>query len=230
MKCIIVEDQPPAQRILKKYIADYGRLELLATFADPLLALEYLAANSVDLMFLDINLPKLSGMELLRSLRRPVKVILTTAYSEYALESYDLDVVDYLLKPFSFARFVRAVNKAQPGTKEVEKESSYPEELFVKSGYEHHRIATGDIIYIHAEADYTELVMIKGAKFLSTESLRHWTETLDPNCFAQVHRSYVVNTDYLSRVSRSKIYLKEVEKPVPLGRVYKEEFMRRFVG
>ncbi|MGB5228874.1 MAG: response regulator, partial [Eudoraea sp.] len=111
MNCIIIEDQPPAQRILKKFIEDIGSLQLKGVFSDAIQAMEFLKTNSVDLMFLDIHLPKISGIDFLRTMPNPPFVILTTAFSDYALESYDLNVVDYLLKPFSFQRFVKAVSK-----------------------------------------------------------------------------------------------------------------------
>ncbi|MFT5167549.1 MAG: two-component SAPR family response regulator, partial [Saprospiraceae bacterium] len=111
MNCIIIEDQPPAQRILKKYINDIGSLNLIATFSDALQAMEFLKTEEVDLVFLDIHLPKISGIDFLKTMTNPPNVILTTAFSEYALESYEFNVVDYLLKPFSFQRFVKAVSK-----------------------------------------------------------------------------------------------------------------------
>src|SRR5690554_6127097 len=113
MKCIIIEDQLPAQRILKKYILDFEALQLEAVFNNALEAIEFLKSNEVDLMFLDIHLPKISGIDFLKSLNQPPQVIFTTAFSEFALEGYELNVVDYLLKPFSFQRFVQAVSKVE---------------------------------------------------------------------------------------------------------------------
>ncbi|MCB0667491.1 MAG: response regulator, partial [Saprospiraceae bacterium] len=109
MNCIIIEDQPPAQRILKKYIEDYGHLELKAIFPDALQAINLLKSQSIDLIFLDIHLPKISGIDFLKTMPQKPQIILTTAFPDYALESYELDVVDYLLKPFSFPRFVQAI-------------------------------------------------------------------------------------------------------------------------
>ncbi len=109
MNCIIIEDQPPAQRILKKYIQDIGSLHLKATFSDAIQAMEFLKTEAVDLIFLDIHLPKISGIDFLKAMQNPPHVILTTAFPDYALESYEFNVVDYLLKPFSFQRFVKAV-------------------------------------------------------------------------------------------------------------------------
>ena len=139
MNCIIIEDQPPAQRILKKFIEDIGSLQLKGVFSDAIQAMEFLKTNSVDLMFLDIHLPKISGIDFLRTMPNPPYVILTTAFSDYALESYELNVVDYLLKPFSFQRFVKAVSKipSTNGLKHSEETHSHnPEnrkEIFIKS-------------------------------------------------------------------------------------------------
>ena len=135
MRCIIIEDQPPAQRVLKKYITDLGTIELAGTFPDALQAMEFLRKGEIDLIFLDIHLPKISGIDFLKTLVQKPNVILTTAFSDYALESYDYNVVDYLLKPFSFERFIKAVSKVrmsevEPSTKQHR--SSYtPKEISV---------------------------------------------------------------------------------------------------
>ncbi len=163
MKCIIIEDQPPAQRILKKYIEDIGSLELKATFSDAIQAIDYLKLELIDLIFLDIHLPKMSGMDLLKTSANLPPVILTTAFTDYALESYEFNVVDYLLKPFSFQRFVKAVSKvslpdlAGQKTTVPPKQTLSTREIFIKSGYEHIKVAVDDIIYIKSDADYTEL-------------------------------------------------------------------------
>src|SRR5210317_1768791 len=160
MNCIIIEDQPPAQRILKKFIEDIGTLHLKGVFSDAIEAMEFLKSNSVDLMFLDIHLPKISGIDFPKSMPNPPHVILTTAFSEYALESYEFDVVDYLLKPFSFQRFVKAVSKVSMQHTTASSMLSSPTlktEMFIKSGYEHIKITIQDILYIQSDIDYTEL-------------------------------------------------------------------------
>ena len=222
MTCIIVEDQPPAQRILQQFIGDVDHLELIGIFPDALQTLDFLRDHRVDLMFLDIHLPKLSGMDFLKSLTDPPRVILTTAFPNFALESYEFNVVDYLLKPFSFARFVRAVSRVQstpaPDT------STPPDHLFVKSGYEHIRVTVADIRYIRSDADYTELHLSTG-KILSTEPLRYWQETLADRRFVQTHRSYLINLDHLQRISSARAHLTD-KTVVPIGRAYKEGVMR----
>lgn len=230
IKCIIIEDQAPAQRILKKFIKDIGSLQLCATFSDALKGLEYLQTEEVDLMFLDIHLPKISGIDFLKTLKHPPDVILTTAFSDYAIESYELDVVDYLLKPFSFQRFVKAVSKVQQRQKEKLSSANQnvvqSEEIFVKSGYEHIKIRISDIHFIRSDTDYTELIT-NDKKHLSNEALKHWLKTIDQ--FVQVHKSYIINPNHIAKVSGSQIYLKSGET-IPIGRAYKEAFVSKFLS
>lgn len=236
MNCIIVEDQLPAQRILTKYITDVGTLNLLGTFTDALEAMKILKSEKIDIMFLDIHLPKLSGIDFLKTLPNPPQVILTTAFSDYALESYELNVVDYLLKPFSFQRFIQAISKlsVQPPTtlniqgKEAEVATkNRSEEIFIKSGYEYIRIKTNDIVFIMADSDYTEL-HLKDKMHLSAESLRYWEDFLPEQKFMRIHKSYIINTTKISKVSGNQIYL-ENDKNIPIGRAFKNDFMKRFM-
>ena len=231
MKCIIIEDQPPAQRILKKFIADMGSLELEGTFSDAIQALEFLQTEKVDLIFLDIHLPKISGIDFLKTLQHPPQVILTTAFADYALESYDLDVTDYLLKPFSFQRFVKAVSKAMARTPGFEAAgtsgNSGPQSLFIKSGHSHIKLEVEDILFINSDGDYTE-IHIPAKKFLSSESLRHWEETLDIQQFVRVHKSYIVHIPKIEQVRGGRIFLTD-GRSIPIGRAYKEDFSRRFL-
>lgn len=228
MKCIIIEDQPPAQRILKKYIEDYGTLELEEVFSDALQALEYLKTHSIDLIFLDIHLPKLSGIDFLKALHNPPSVILTTAFPDFALESYDLDVVDYLLKPFSFSRFVKAVGKVPNKPSNVTPENHKEESIFIKSGYEHIRVNLKDILFIKADNDYTEIV-VKDKKYLSSGSLKYWLDTIGNQIMIRVHKSYIVNIDNIKKVSSTSIKV-EHNNEIPIGRAYKEEVIKRLIN
>ncbi|MCV6629135.1 MAG: LytTR family DNA-binding domain-containing protein [Flavobacteriaceae bacterium] len=226
--CIIVEDQPPAQRILKKYITDIGSLELRATFSNALDALQFLQQEQVDLVFLDIHLPKMSGMDFLKNLTYSPQVILTTAFSEYALESYQYKVVDYLLKPFSFARFVQAVTKSISMLPIAESKQAKPMEttpLFIKSGYDLIKVQPADILYLKADGDYTEIVT-DNKVHLSTESLKYWLEHL-PNSFCQIHKSYLVHTTHVQKISGNRVQLSN-DKQIPIGRAYKARFMSKF--
>lgn len=231
--CIIVEDQPPAQRILKSFIEDVKSLELVGTFGEPTAVLDFLKTNSVDLIFLDIHLPKMSGIDLLRIIPNSPHVILTTAFPDYALESYELNVVDYLLKPFSFQRFVQAVAKvpfsrdSKDSNSEEESTEGLKNEVFIKTGYDYTKIVISEIEYIKSDADYTEIV-IDGKKKISSEPLRHWQELLDLNSFVRIHKSYIVNTSKILKVSGNRVYL-ENDDILPIGRAYKDDFSTRFL-
>ena len=230
--CIIIEDQPPAQRILQKYIADLGSLVLLHTFNNALEAIPYLQQNSVDIVFLDIHLPKISGIDFLKTLQNSPSIILTTAFSDYAIESYEYNVVDYLLKPFSFQRFVKAIakanNKATSQTQEAYKnipKTPVSHTFLIKSGYDLIKIKSDDIMYIHSDSDYTEVVT-KDKKIVSSDSLKQWLEKLNDH-FLQTHKSYIVNSNYVSKVSSNQIFISETEQKIPIGRAFKERFIQK---
>lgn len=233
IRCIIIEDQPPAQRVLKKYIADIGNMDLKGTFADALKAIDFLKTETVDLIFLDIHLPKISGIEFIKSRSLHAKVILTTAFSDYALESYEYDVVDYLLKPFSFERFVQAVSKVPlPKSEQLQIGNSStgetsPEIIFLKSGYEHIKIDISDIIFIHSDADYTE-VHTDLNKHLSQEPLRFWEGYLDSQRFVRIHKSYIINTLKIDKIIGNRVHLAK-KTAIPIGRAYKENFMKQVI-
>lgn len=233
MNCIIIEDQPPAQRVLKKYIEDIDSLNLKATFPDALQAMEYLKSETVDLIFLDIHLPKISGIDFLKTMPNPPHVILTTAFSDYALESYEFNVVDYLLKPFSFQRFVKAVSKVplkiqhEQALGAIENNQQARKEIFIKSGYEHIKILIEDIIYINSDADYTE-IHTSEKKYLSSEPLRYWLENLDQNQFVRIHKSFIINSSKIVKIAGNQVYLNN-ELAIPIGRAYKESFMEKFL-
>lgn len=234
MNCIIIEDQPPAQRILKKFIEDIGTLHLVGVFSDAIQAMEFLKSNSVDLMFLDIHLPKISGIDFLKTMPNPPHVILTTAFSDYALESYEFSVVDYLLKPFSFQRFVKAVAKiplkSTVKTADIT-ESEIQEnrkEIFIKSGYEHIKITIEDIVYIKSDTDYTEIITAE-KKYLSSEPLRFWEEQLSQNHFFRIHKSFIINTSKIEKIIGNQAYLTGDIK-APIGRAFKENFMKSLLN
>jgi len=222
MKCIIIEDQAPAQRILQKYINNYGSIELKATFTDAIQALEFLKQNEVHLIFLDIHLPKLSGVDFLKSLQNPPTVIFTTAFPDFALQGYELNVVDYLLKPFSFARFLQAMSKVSlPVGEDTNSLAEQNEAIFIKSGFEHFKVDVNDIFYIHSDNDYTEINTL-AKRYLSSESLKHWENLLDEKKFIRVHRSYIINVNCVSSISANDIHLNDDIK-IPIGRAYKNK-------
>ncbi len=222
MNCIIIEDQAPAKRILQKYIKDYGNLELIGTFTDAIQSIDFLNQHEVQLIFLDIHLPKLSGIDFLKSLTNPPKVIFTTAFPDFALQGYELNVVDYLLKPFSFARFLQAMSKVPmlsvDSTNTLEEKYEF---IFIKSGFEHFKVDVNNILYIHSDNDYTEINTIE-KRLLSSESLKHWENILDKKKFIRVHKSYIINVNYLSSISTNGIILNG-DINIPIGRAYKNQ-------
>lgn len=232
MNCIVIEDQAPARQILQKYINDTRSLRLEMTFCDALEAKAYLRDHPVDLIFLDINLPRLSGMDFLRSEQRHPFTILTTAYSEFALESYQYNVVDYLLKPFSFERFSQAMHKVAMMERTIKQMGqsagkSANKEVYIKSSHELLKINRDDIIYIKSDSDYTEVVTASN-KYLTSEALRQWLLKLD-NDFEQVHKSYIINTSHLNKISNNKIYLTP-GCVIPLGRAFKKMFIEKIAS
>lgn len=232
--CIIIEDQPPAQRVLQKYINDIDNLKLLKVFDNAIMAMEFLKNNSVDLIFLDIHLPKLSGIDFLNILTPKPKVILTTAFPDYALQSYDLDVTDYLLKPFSFQRFLKAVNKVNITDNktdsniqtEADNEIQSNDFLFIKSGFDYIKLFINDIAYIKSDGDYT-LLVTNSDKHLVSYSLKYWVGKLNSDIFCQVHKSYLVNINYVNKISGNTIYINNFE--IPIGRAFKDSFNEKYL-
>lgn len=233
IRAIIVEDQPPAQRILQKYAEDIGTIEIIGTFADAIQAVHFLGQESVDLMFLDIHLPKMSGIDLLKTQGHKLpQVILTTAFADYALESYEYQVVDYLLKPFSFARFVKAIQNVTtaelPSSHLPQRNSEqHPTYLMIKSGYDLIKVEVDDIYYIQSDSDYTEIHTTK-QRLVTHYTLKHWQETLPPDAFCRIHKSIIIQLSHLSKVTGSTAYLGDQQ--LSIGRAYKEDFLKRVSG
>lgn len=230
IRAIIVEDQPPAQRLLKKYIIDGGGIKLMGTFDDALSAMEYLSSNSVDLIFLDVHLPKLGGLDFLSVLSPKPYVVITTAFPEYALRGYDLDIVDYLLKPFTFERFYKSVLKVQRLMVKVGMPLTPPTQLektiVVKEGYQYSKIDVYDIIYIKSDGDYTYIVT-RDKKYLTLNTLKHWFEQLPQDKFYKVHRSFVVNRNKIDKISGNEIFIDDIK--IPIGRVFKKDFVNSYL-
>lgn len=230
LNCIIIEDQPPAQKVLERYIQQMEVLNHMATFEDAISAEGFMLEHQVDVMFLDINLPLMSGMDFLRSGREYPFVILTTAYSEYALESFQYNVVDYLLKPFSFDRFAQAVGKIekllsfehQDYKREKVKEENT---VYLKSNYEWLKVDKSDILYIKSDSDYVEIIT-KQAKHLVSESLKNWNRKLGDS-FCQVHKSYLINLKHIVKIAAGKVYLTG-DLSLPIGRAFKKEFLEKY--
>ena len=215
MRCLIVDDEPIARSILEAYCAKMPELELVGSCENAMKALEVLRTKSVDILFLDINMPVMSGLELLGTLKHQPQVILTTAYSEYAVQAFELNVCDYLLKPFSFNRFVKAVNKAMESTTETSNDGH----LVVRIGAKLHRLALKSIVYLEAKGNYTNVVSEQHSDDIYIP-ISKMEELLNPTDFVRVHRSFIVAKNKVTAVEPTRILLGKNE--VPIGRKFQE--------
>lgn len=221
IKCIIVEDEPLAAKVLSDYISQVPFLELNGTFKDAILATEYLRENSVDLIFLDIHLPKLKGMAFLKTLTDPPAVIITTAYNQYAVEGFNLNVTDYLLKPFEFERFLVAVNKvkAAEGEKQKSIESHEKDFIFLNVQKKKVKILFSEIVYIESQREYIKIVTTK-KEYISKLSTHEIESLLPANLFKRIHRSFIVSVSKIESYTAEAVELNGVS--IPIGRGYRD--------
>lgn len=219
--CIIIEDEPLAAEILQDYVLQVPFLQLKAVCANAILATEILRKNSVDLIFLDINLPKLKGLDFIRTLQHPPRIILTTAYHEYALQGYEHNVLDYLLKPIEFSRFLQAVNKIS--TPAIVTNVALPEERkyqFFNVNKKMIKVFFDEILYIESQREYIKICT--QAQAITTKlALNEIEELLQNDNFLRVHRSFIVAKDKIEAFSATEIDI--CGRQIPIGRAYKEE-------
>ena len=223
IKYIIVDDETASHDIIKEYASNLSYLSYQKSCYNAFEAIEYLNNHSIDLIFLDINMPKLSGFDFLRTLSNPPKIIVTTAYAEFALESYDLDVADYLLKPFAFDRFVKAVNKALKKTMPqaaapVSPVANTKSTLFLKGDKKFHQIQWNHILFVEAYGHYTK-VYLKDEMILSNQKISALEELLPSDQFLRVHKSFIVATDKIKFIEGNRLRIQEHE--IPIGQTYK---------
>lgn len=226
MNCLIIEDEPAAQSILENYISKCPGLRCCGTFADAFSAQAYLDLNPVDLIFLDINLPEMSGVSFLRSLVHPPLVIFTTAYSQYAVDGFDLEAVDFLLKPFSFERFYKAVNKAREKFNARIAPVS-PTKLSVKSGKRIYQLSIDDIRFIETCGDYVT-IQCSDKKLVVHGTLKSWEEKLKGLSFLKVHRTVIVNLQKIDHLEGNLVCIGEHKLPV--SEQFKEQLLERMGG
>lgn len=221
LKCIIVEDEPLAAKVLSDYISQVPFLELNGTFKDAILATEYLRENSVDLIFLDIHLPKLKGMAFLKTLIDPPVVIITTAYHQYAVEGFELNVTDYLLKPFEFERFLVAVNKVKAAQTEKQRsnESETKDHLFLNVQKKKVKILFSEIVYIESQREYIKIVTTK-REYISKMSTHEIESLLPSNLFKRIHRSFIVSVSKIESYTAEAVELHGAS--IPIGRGYRD--------
>lgn len=223
--CIIVDDEPLAIRLLKAHIKQIPQLELIESFEQPLMALQFLREHSVDLIFLDIQMPTLTGMDFARTLGGRTPVIFTTAYRDYAVESYELQVLDYLVKPITFPRFYQAVDnflQSRPETSAPEKvaNNNLPTAAafrYFNVNKKHIKVALSDITYIESRKEYI-IINTADQQLQTKEKISAFIKSLPQN-FIRVHRSFIVNTDHITAFTNQDIEIKE--KEIPIGLSYK---------
>lgn len=228
LKCIIADDEPIARQIIENYCADIPYLEIVASCKNAFEVLDVLQKQPVDLLFLDINMPKLSGLSLLKSLQQKPAVIITTAYSEYAVEGFELNVTDYLLKPFSLERFLQAVSKVQNKTitsnntlpVKTEKKQKF---IFVKSDKKLIKLNFDEINHIEAYGNYIKIYTDK--MILVSETLSHFLEKL-PNNFLRIHKSFIINFEKLKLIDGNRITLLNDSK-LPIGKSYRKDVLAK---
>ena len=223
MTYLIIDDEPIAHDIIKGYCDLLPNLELKKHCYDAIEALDYLNNNTVDLIFLDLNMPKLKGFDFLKTLTAPPKVIVTTAYSEFALDGFELNVVDYLLKPFSFERFLKAVNKvllttSSAPTTSTQGTESTTKRIFLRQNKSYIQVAIGSILYLESAGNYTK-VICTDETITVREKISELLTSLPAEDFLQVHKSFAIATEHITRIEGNRIRI--LEHVVPIGNYYK---------
>ena len=245
MRCIAIDDEPLALRQISGYIAKIPFLELVATFRSAVLANEWLKENSADLIFVDINMPDMTGVEFVQSLEVPSMVIFTTAYSEYAIEGYKLSAIDYLLKPFGLKDITRAAEKAhslyellqiqeqarqagllaeetEQGVEDVVEDKDF---ISIYADRMTHLVKLSNILYLESAGEYVRLHLADGTKLVTLFRLKNMESSLQTGRFMRVHRSYIINLDHVSGYTKGRVFLSN-DDYVPIGESYKETFLR----
>lgn len=222
ISCLIIDDEPSSQIVLKKFIDDVGFLELSGVCNNAIEAIETLKNNQIDLLFLDINMPKISGLTFYKSLQNPPDVIFTTAYPQYAVDGFEVNAVDYLLKPFSFERFFTAVSKVSDKTT-VTKHDIEPPFLLIKSNKTLYKTPIDDIMFIEAFGDYVK-VHLKNNFILTSSTFTSILKSLPEQKFIQTHKSFAINSEKLNSISGNQISINS--QTIPIGQKYKSEFLK----
>lgn len=226
LKTLVIDDEPLAQNIIRKYAEDTKSIEIKGFCNDALEAIEIMEKQSIDLIFLDINMPKLSGIEFLKTFKNQPLVILTTAYTDYAMEGYELNVLDYLVKPFSFVRFLKAVKKAEQQFQLTQKSKSEdkPESIFIKSNKKNYQVKFNEIVYIDGLGDYIKIYTDK-THLVTNISMKRMEELLPENEFYRIHKSHIVNLKKIVAIEGNIIELPGIK--LTIGSNYRTEFFSR---
>lgn len=225
IRCIIVDDEPLSLETLEAYIEDTPNLQLVAQCQDAFQALDILKKERIDLIFLDINMPKLSGISMLKSMENPPLIVFTTAYSKYAVEGFELDAIDYLLKPFSFERFIKAVNKASDRLiKNENTDNSNGNYIMLKSDKKMYKIDLEDILYIQAYGDYVKVVSTHKS-ILTHSTMKNMEESLKNEDFIRIHKSYIIALKHIIMIEGNQVKIND--EFLPIGISYKENLFSK---
>ena len=230
MRCIAIDDEPFALELIAGYVQKTPFLEYIEGFTNPFKAISFLMKTPVDLVFLDMNMPEISGIDLLKSLPTVPKIIFTTAYSEFGAESYEFNAVDFLLKPIKYDRFLKAVNKAN-GFSSQQKESAMinqtpnqqSESIMIKSGTQLFRIETDDIYYIEGAGNYITFYT-KARKIMALLPMNDILEMLPSASFVRIHKSYIISLKHIGIIERARVIINS--NPIPIGITYREQFSK----
>jgi DNA-binding LytR/AlgR family response regulator len=226
LSAIAIDDEPIALEVIKRLSAKISFIEVKKYFTDAFQAIDYLQKEKTDLIFLDIKMPDISGIEFLKSITRPPMVIFTTAYSEHAVQSFELDAIDYLLKPFSQSRFLKACTKANeqyllknrlpdtPGTRDS---------IFIKSGYDQIRLILDEILYVESSGNYMQFVL-ENQKILSRLTMAEAEELLPQTVFIRIHRSYIVSKKQITKIEKNSVWIRQIE--LPIGAAYVKDILK----
>jgi len=234
MTCIIVDDEPLARQGMEMSISNVASLQLLGSFSNALAANDFLRKEKADLMFLDINMPELSGLDFLKSLKDVPLVIFTTAYPQYALDSYELEAIDYLVKPIRIERFLKAVNKAENQLRLLQQEagSNHIEKIeedfvFIKADRKYFKIYFKEILYIEGLKDYVVIYTADKNKIITSMNVKTIGAQLPETIFARVSKSYIVNILHITSFDNELVYIQNNE--IPLGQSFKDDFIKQYI-
>lgn len=226
IKALIIEDEPLAQEVIKTYIESLPNIELIGQCFNAIEANEFLKNNTPDLLFVDIEMPQLSGIEFIKSLKNPPKVIFTTAYTEHAVEGFNLSAVDYLVKPIALDRFMKAINKVEESLKGVKTSESEDEFMFVKADKKLVKINYSEILYVEGLKDYVIIKLEKG-RVITLQTLKSLEDKLPANSFMRIHRSYICNIDRIKAVLGNTVEIMDGDKikQLPIGKSHKDDLL-----
>jgi DNA-binding LytR/AlgR family response regulator len=226
INCAIIDDEPPAIRLLEKYVAKVPFLNLVFSSTNPIEALAKFQSETIDLVFLDIQMPNITGIQLSKIIDNKTKVIFTTAYSEYAIDSYNVNALDYLLKPFTFDRFYKAVLKTQKSSENTVKNVQEKPYIFVKTDGKNNleKVNIDDITFIEGLKNYVAINQ-KHKQIITYNTLKHFQENLSENKFVKIHKSFLVSLEAITKTTSISVFIDD--KELPIGNTYKNEFFEK---